>query len=395
MNIHSSFQDISLSKIVEVSEAAREAAPKFEQNTGKPFIFFQRGEVGFDTPTYITNALYEAMQKGLTKYPKSGGEKWFKKAVLHMLHLEGLEVDKNHVICTHGGQEGLQLTFSLFRGSVTAGFGPCWSCMLDNIFPYSQTNFVPIPLRHEDGFQVHWDEVERVVKTADIFYFNTPHNPTGKVFSRDETERLSHICKKHGVLLVADEAYKDIVFDGDHFSALKLENTDVISVFSFSKSFAATGLRVGYTVSRNPDLISKLIKGEYTQTAGVATPLQYAFAEALNNDEERDKWFDMYLPELRARRDCLCDTLDPAFLTTKAQGAFYCFIDLNRFIPKAVQDRDQYLLDLFMRNGIAIVPGSAFGRDYSGYIRLSFSTLDCGLIEEGVRRTNELILSNV
>ena len=381
--IYKAFNNIGLSKIVEVSETARNTAPKYEQETGKPFIYFQRGEVGYDVPGYIRHALTDALSKGLTRYPKSGGEPWFKDAVIAHLEEDGItNIKKENVLCTYGGQEGLQLIFSLFRGCRVAGITPCWSCMLDNIFPYADIEFIQVPLT---DYEVDWNKVENALKHADIFYFNTPHNPTGKVFSEEEVRRLVALCASYNVFLVSDEAYKDIVFEGTHFSPLKVSDS-VFSAFTFSKTYCATGLRTGYAVCRDPDLIQKLVRGEYTQTAGVATPLQYAFKEALRQKGARDNWISSYMKGLTERRDALVNNLDTMKISSP-DGAFYCFVDLNDYIPhQDVDDRDKYLLDLLMENGIAAVPGSAFGEGYEGFVRLSFSTLSADLVAEGAKR---------
>ncbi|KKM91797.1 hypothetical protein LCGC14_1224880 [marine sediment metagenome] len=385
--VYKAFENIGLSKIVEVSEAARNIAPVYEKKTGKPFIYFQRGEVGFDVPLYIQQALTDALSKGLTRYPKSGGEPWFKDAVVQHLEESGIiGLERENILCTYGGQEGLQLIFSLFRGSKVAGFTPCWSCMLDNIWPYADITFLPIPLV---DYEIDFDQVIEVLKEVSLFYLNTPHNPTGKVFSRKEIKLLASLCEKYDVLLVSDEAYKDIVFDGEHFSPLQLNSENVFSTFTFSKTYCATGLRTGYSVCRDTDIIQKLVRGEYTQTAGVATPLQYAFKEALQQTEIRNTWINFYMRELTTRKNALIDNLED-MKTSYPEGAFYCFVDLNDFVPTGI-DPDKYLMDLLIKNGIAAVPGSAFGKGYEGFIRLSFSTLNPDLVAEGAKRLCEIV----
>ncbi len=285
MRIHPTFANIGLSKIVQVSERARLLAPDFEKKSGRPFIYFQRGEVGYPLAPFILDGLREAIEKGWTKYPKSGGESFFKDAVVNDLaarDITGLKPD--NILATMGGQEGLQLLFSYFRGRACAGFTPAWSCMFDNIFPYTETNFIPIPLHAQNGWAIDFAAVERTLPRVDTFYFNSPHNPTGRVFPRADIERLCALCQKYGVLLICDEAYKDLAYTGEHFSPIqdpRWENVAVVN--TFSKAFAATGFRIGYTVSRRTDLIESLTRAEYSQTAGIPTPIQFAFSKALSN----------------------------------------------------------------------------------------------------------------
>jgi aspartate aminotransferase len=394
MRIDPGFQNIRLSKIVEVSERARDAAPQFEKRTGLPFIYFQRGEVGGSPPPFLGQEVQEAIAQGFTKYPKAGGEPVYKQAVAERLASDDrIEVGSGEIVATMGGQEGLQLIFSLLRGGTCAGFTPCWSCMFDNILPYTQTRFVPVPLIAEEGWAIDFALLESVLPGVDSFYLNTPHNPTGRVFAPEEIERIHGLCVKHNVLLIADEAYRDLVYVGEHLSALSLDSTGlVVSVNTFSKAMAATGFRVGYTVCRNTKLIEQLTRGEYTQTAGVPTPLQHAFAKALRRPE-RPGWLRGYRAEMTRRREALVAGLDARFNASAPQGAFYCFIDLRKVSPAwadgLVAEREA--TERLFNAGVAVVPGSAFGEGFAGYARLSFSTMPGPQITDGARRFGEAL----
>jgi len=148
----STFEKLKLSPIVTISERAKETAPKYEQLTGKTFVYFQRGEVGFDTPEYIIQAITEAAtKKKLTKYPKSGGEIWLKDAVIKHTHEIGIEgITQENILCTQGGQEGLELVFKLFEGRKVAGFSPIWPGMIEAILPYTNCEAILLPLEEKD-----------------------------------------------------------------------------------------------------------------------------------------------------------------------------------------------------------------------------------------------------
>lgn len=395
-NISPAFKNIVLSKIVKISEIVREKKEEFEKSKGKPFIQFQRGDIGIPTPDYIKKAVNDALQKGLTNYPKSGGENFFKDAVIEHLKEMGIKnIGRENIMATYGGQEGLQLVFSLFRGSKCIAFSPCWSCMLDNIFPYSETNYKLLPLK--ENFEIDFEKFEKSIKNAEILYLNNPHNPTGKVFTYEELERINYLCKKNDVLIVSDEAYKDILFDGNKFySILEFDNDNVLSVFTFSKTFSATGFRIGYTVSRIPSIIEKMTLGDYSQTAGVVTFLQYAFKEALLNKEEREKWLNSFLKELSERRDVAYEELK-SFIDDvyKSGGTFYFFIDFKKLLKKKIKGNvEDYIVNSLIEEGVAVTPGSAFGKDFSGYARISISTLGKELIREGIKRIKNFFLNN-
>lgn len=397
MEYNKSFKDIGLSPIVEISEKAKEIAPEFEKRTKKPFIYFQRGEVGFDTPLFISENINKAISNGMTKYPKSGGEYYLKDAIINMLHEDGIEeITRENIVITHGGQEGLQLVFNLFEGATVASFFPIWSCMLENILPYSKNSkLISIPFKEEGGkFKIDFRGLDEILENCDILYLNNPNNPTGKVFNLYELKTINDLCLKHNVKIVSDEAYKDIVFDGENLiSSLSLYGDHIISVFTFSKTFAATGFRIGYVVSRDKNLIEKLIRGDYTQTAGVPSFIQYAFSEGIKDINKRTSWIKNMSSVLQERRDIIFKELHPIFKDDliKPEGGFCFFLNLNKFSDK-VGDTEEKIMNTFMKNGIAVVPGSSFGNPKSDkYIRVSYSALNTELVTEGVKRIKEIL----
>lgn len=395
LNYNKTFTKLKLSPIVAISERAKDSAPAYEKSTGKQFVYFQRGEVGFETPKYILDSITEAAtQKKLTKYPKSGGEIWLKDAIIdHMNELQIDSISRDNILCTQGGQEGLELVFKLFEGKKVGAFSPIWCGMIETILPYSSCEPILLPLENKNGeLKINISKLEKTIKEVDAFYLNSPHNPTGKVFSKQEIETIAELCAKNKVLLVSDEAYKDILFDKNkHHSLLEYPNENIVSVFTGSKTFAITGLRVGYTISRNKELINLLTKGQQTQCAGVAPIIQYALKTALENKFEKNKWIEEFNCELQKRRDLIFEGLKPIFEDIyKPQGAFYFFLNLNKYLL-GTQDKDKYLLDKLLENGIAVVNGGAFGKEHQGYARLAFSTLTQNAVKEGIERLKEAI----
>ncbi|MBI4440855.1 aminotransferase class I/II-fold pyridoxal phosphate-dependent enzyme [Candidatus Woesearchaeota archaeon] len=388
-----SMENVGMSPIVSISELVKTKANEFRMRTGKDFILFQRGEVDFPTPQYIKDAARKALDDNRTKYPLSGGEVPFKEAILRKLHdingANGLSL--SDIVVTYAGQEALQLSFNLFRGERGAGFSPCWSCALENFAPYTEVDFTEVPLRED--FSIDWKTLEPVLKSGiRFFYYNSPHNPTGKVFKEEETRKIADLCYRNGVYLLADEAYERIVYEGKHFSASAIDLENIISCFTLSKTYAMTGWRLGYLVTRHPR-ISQLVKlGNYSQTAGVATFLQYAGKEALDNREEEAKAVTAMVTEFKARRDVLYDGLRASGIDVqKPEGAFYMFPNFGRHIPKGVE-HDKYIFNLLMEHGIATVYGSCFGKGFGDNIRLSFSTTPVPVIQDAIGRFRKLFL---
>jgi aspartate aminotransferase len=387
-------ENIRLSPIVAISEEVNKKAAE----TGKEFILFQRGEIGFSTPQYIVDAMIDAINQGLTKYPVSGGHIKLKKAVIQKLgdfnNIKGLEPE--NIIITHGGQEGLQLAFQLFEGQKGVGFAPVWSCVLENFVPYAKTNFVQIPLA--DDFSVDYDVLEKEIKDAAFLYLNTPHNPTGKIFSKEEIEKIIGICSKYNVWVLSDEAYERITFDGKpHYSPMQFDYENIISVYTFSKTYAMTGWRLGYLVCRNKHLTNVMKLGDYTQTAGVPTYTQFAGAEALLNTEKESESFGKFMDEFCLRRTAMYEglkSIDGVKLPIKPEGAFYIFPDFSEFVPKNLSKEESklYIFNKLMDGGVATVYGSCFGKYFQNNLRFSYSTTNLQQIEEGVNRIKKALL---
>lgn len=381
-------EDIRMSPIVSISEEARSRSQEFEKS-GRKFVFFQRGEIDFPTPAFIVDAAKRGLDRGLTKYPKSGGEDFFKDAVVRRLNADhGItDIEPAHVVATYGGQEGLELSFKLFsRG---AGFSPAWSGALENFVPFAQIDFEEVPLNRD--FSVDYDRVERAVRGRDFFYLNNPQNPTGKVFSKEELLRIVDICTRNGVFVIGDEAYEKIVYDGvEHWSLARVRQENVITVFTLSKTYAMTGWRLGYAVTRHAHIAKLLRLGNYTQTAGVTTFLQYAAAEALNNLEESRRAISTMVEEFQRRRDALYEGLKdlPGVVVDRPAGAFYMFPNFTDLIPRdlAGEERNHWVYRQLMAEGVATVYGSCFGHHFTDNIRISFSATPVPLVREAAER---------
>lgn len=387
--------NIRMSPIVSISEEVRRRAPEFKAATGKDFVLFQRGEIDFQTPQYIVNATKKALDSGYTKYPKSGGEDTFKDAVIKKLEYynKATGFDRENIVCTYGGQESLELSFKLFEGKKGVGFAPCWSCVLENFVPYCGTDFHQVPLLSD--FSIDFDRLDKALEGASFFYLNTPQNPTGKLFTKEEVTSIAELCLKHGAYLISDEAYEAVLFDNEtHFSPTSLEYENIISTFTLSKTYAMTGWRLGYLVTRDKRIPKLLKLGNYTQTAGVTTFLQHAAAEALNNQEESRRSVGLMVNEFEKRRDFFYEGLKSidGLKVAKPKGGFYFFPDFSAFIPEHIsgEERKLYVYNLLMNEGVATVYGSCFGNYFDDYIRFSFSTTPVHVIEEGLFRMKKI-----
>jgi|GEM_PF-770395 len=389
-------KNIKISRIVKISERAAEREEEFKKK-GIDLIRFQRGELDLETPQYIKDALSDAAQnEEYTKYPKSGGNAFFKDAILEKIERDNCigGVSRENILATYGGQEGLQLAFSLLEGWNGAGFSPCWSCVLDNFIPYSGVNFRQVPLLED--FSVDFSLLEKTMKEVDFFYLNNPHNPTGKVFSEEEVREIANMSKKHNLVMISDEAYEKIIYEGKkHFSAASLPFDNIISCFTLSKTYAIPGWRIGYSVTKNKEIAHVHFRRmDYTQDAGVSTPLQYAASVALRNKEKSDESIRQIVKEFQMRRDVLIDELKSVhgIGVNKPEGAFYVFPNFSKVIPSNLkkEERREYITDLLMEKGVVVVPGDGFGNYFDDNVRLSFSYTPVPVIKESGKRFREI-----
>lgn len=386
--------NLKMSPIVSISELVRNVAPGFRERTGEDFVYFQRGEIDFATPDYITAAAKRALDAGYTKYPKSGGEPVLKSALVRKMARvnDAQNLTTDNIVVTYGGQEALELAFKLFEGKPGAGFAPTWSCILENMVPYNRIDFREVPLNAD--FSIDWDLLEAQLKEVAFFYLNTPQNPTGKVFSKAEVTGISDLCEKYGVYLIGDEAYERIILEeGAYFSPAAIEKPHIISCYTFSKTYAMTGWRVGYLVCRDEKLCNLIRLGNYSQTAGVVTFLQHAAAEAIDNVEAETRALAPMMEAYKRRRDLLFTELNKldGISVPKPEGAFYFFPNFSALIPEDLEGeaREKYVFQKLLDAGVAVVYGGCFGSHFVDNVRISYSCADESQIMTAIARIKQ------
>ena len=209
-----------------------------------------------------------------------------------------------------------------------------------------------------------------LTETTRVIYVNTPSNPTGDVLSRKALESMARFAIEHNLIVIADEAYEDLVYEGEHVSIASLPGmfARTITVFTMSKSFAMTGWRIGYIVADEPfmEFLRKIV---LVSVNGVSTPTQYAAVAAVNAPQD---YFVPIRDEYRKRRNILVRALNEAgFRCLTPPGAFYLFPDVRERLGNDSWKAMEALLD---RTKIASVPGAVFGPEGEGHLRVSFST---------------------
>lgn len=346
---------------------------------------FEGGEPFNQTPEYIKAAMTLALAENRTRYAPSSGIQELRAAIADKLRERNrIPAGEENVIVMSGGMQGL---FGSFQSVVNPGeevlvFSPFWTPIKDLIAHcQGRTVLVPTQEARASGFAATL--ARYVTERTRAIYYNTPQNPSGVVFTREEAQAVARFAQEHELIVLADEAYEDLVYEGEHVSIASLEGMmeRTITNFTFSKSYAMTGWRIGYTVATEP-WMTGLRKTLLYSSNGVSTPTQWAALAALTTASD---FLEKTRAAYRQRRDLLLAGLNELGLScNKPAGAFYAFPDVTR-ISTDSREAAEILLD---RAQVATVPGIVFGAHGEGHLRFSFSTtletIEAGL--ESMRR---------
>ena len=354
---------------------------------GQRVLQLEGGEPFIGTPDFVKEAMKAALDASQTRYAPSSGIPQLLEALREKLaRKNGVTVTANDVIITSGGAHGL---FCAFQASVNPGdevmyFAPYWTPIHDQV-RYSGGVEVRVPWDDVRGGDVRAALEARVTPNTRVLYVNTPANPSGDVLSREQLTGIADFAKAHDLTVISDEAYEDLLYDGEHVSMASLPDMfqRTISVFTFSKSFSMTGWRIGYVVAPEAFMgfIRKLVLNSIN---GVSTPTQHAALAAVTHDP---RFFDTIREEYRRRRDLLVDGFRNAgFACLTPPGAFYAFPDVR---ARLGNDSWQAMETLLERTSIASVPGAVFGPEGEGHLRMSYST-SMEVLEEAVEALRSL-----
>lgn len=334
------------------------------------------GEPDIQPPQDMIDAFKAALDKGYNKYGPSAGVKELRVAIAKSLKRFRTDVAFENIIVTAGATEGMMIACGtivdegdevLVPNPGFIVYGPDVALAGGRPVEYS--------LRHENSFLPDIEEIKSLItpKTKAIIV-NSPSNPTGTVFPRDSVKALAEVATDAGLYILSDEVYHNFVYEGEHCSFARFHD-DTIIVDSFSKTFAATGWRIGY-VATSKEIVQQLSKVQYYTLACPPTPTQYAVLEGMRMESSYRKEL---LETFRRRRGIVMRKLAeiPSFSTTPVTGAFYVF-------PKYSQDiqSEEFAMSILKR-GVICAPGSAFGSLGEGHLRFSYANSDEN-IEKGL-----------
>lgn len=369
-------------------------------------VSLAQGIPSFDTPPFIKRRAETALKRGVVaKYSLSPGLPELRELIEISLAKENMFYDwQKEILVIAGSIEGITATVMAITepGDEIIVPTPTYTSYRE-VINLAGCKPVFVPLNEEQGWAVQPDAFKRAItpKTKAIFYCN-PNNPTGTIFSKDQLLAMAELAKKHDLFLISDEVYKDFVFSENKekiFSLAELPELrkKVIRIFSFSKSHAVTGWRIGYLHS-DETVVAEILKVHDSLVTCAPVISQYAAMGAL---EMKERDLDWYLKKYQARRDLICarlDRLSHIFGYIRPSGAYFVFPKINpevinKYFPENKEKnwgegREDlswhFCLSLLDKIQVAFVPGIAFGPNGAGHVRISF-----GRSEEDINRAFE------
>jgi aspartate aminotransferase len=352
------------------------------------------GEPDFDTPLNIQQAGIQAINDGLTRYTPVDGTTDLKNAIIEKFKRDNnLNYSLTEVMVSSGGK---QVFYNLCQSVINPGDeviipSPFWVSYPDMVL---LADGVPVIVETgiEENFKISPEQLENAITDrTKLFVINSPSNPTGAVYSKEELVALAKVLEKHPhVMIITDDIYEHIRWNNDPYYNILMVNSSLkdrtIVLNGVSKAYAMTGWRIGYAAG--PEAIIKSMKKVQGQsTSNPCSIAQAAAVEALNGDQS---FIQMMVDEFKMRHDYLVENLNKidGVDCPTSDGAFYSFPKVEKLIQRLGLKNDIEFSTLCLEKlNIALVPGSAFGAD--GYVRFSFAT-SMENIQTAVQKLSEL-----
>lgn len=334
---------------------------------GRDIINLAVGEPHFEPPPSVIAATKAALDEGKTRYSTVRGLPELGEAIAH--RFDGYTAENIQI--TNGAKQALYSIFQVLcdPGDEVMIFSPFWVSFSRQV---ELAGGVPrlVPTKEH---QPEIAAIEAAVTPRTVaLIVNTPNNPTGAVYPRAILAQIVELAEKHGFWLISDEAYEDFVYDdAEHVSLFEFEavRERLFVVRSFSKSFAMTGFRVGYTAAPAP-MIAAMTKFQSHMASNVCTFAQYGALAALSEDGQ---WLAAHLDELRRKRDKVYAFVSKWSDCVRPQGAFYLFPDVSKQLRPG-EGAEDFCADILKDTEVALVPGDAFGME--NHIRISYAVAD-------------------
>ena len=354
-------------------------------------ISFTIGEPDFLTPPNIVEAAKKALAEGKVKYAPNAGLPELREAVSRdLLRTHGVHYDpEREIVITPSGMDTLRLAAMavLDDGDEMIVNDPCWANH-PNHSKMAHGKPVMVPVHETDNFFYNLEELETfVTPRTKAILLNTPNNPTGAVMSEEELIRFCEFCKKHDLIVISDEVYYNIIFDGLKFkSPAMVEGMKerVVISQSFSKTYAMTGWRLAFAAGP-ADIIEAMGLLNENSISCVNTFVQWAGIEALEGTRQ---YIDAMVAQFQNRRDIVYKEINAidGLSCVKPRGAFYAFVNIRG----TGLSSEEFATRLLEEKHVGLVPGTGFGASGEGFVRISYAT-STENIREGIRRIGEFV----
>jgi len=349
------------------------ARAKALERQGKEIIHLEIGEPDFDTPRNIKEAAVKALYAGYTHYVPAAGIPELREAIAeHISKTRNIPVDPEEVVVTPGAKPIMffAILACVERGDEVLYPNPGFP-IYESMINFVGAKPVPIPLKEENDFRLDHEYVKaKITKKTKMIILNSPENPTGGVLTKEDLKVIADcIAGRDDVIVLSDEIYSRIIYEGNHESIASLpgmkEKTIILD--GFSKTYAMTGWRLGYGVMRK-DLAEKITQLMVNSNSCTCAFVQMAGVEALKGPQDS---VEKMVEEFKKRREVIVSGLNniKGITCKKPKGAFYVFPNIKG-VGKKSKEFSDYLLN---EAGVAVLPGTSFGKYGEGYLRISFA----------------------
>ncbi|MFW6304236.1 MAG: pyridoxal phosphate-dependent aminotransferase [Candidatus Saliniplasma sp.] len=352
---------------------------------GRDMVRFEIGQPDFDTPDNVKEAAKKALDEGFTHYVPTMGIPQLRKAIQEDIEkTRGFKPDLDQVIVLPGAKPGLffGLLSTIERGDEVIYQDPFYFTY-DSMIGYLGAKKVPIPLYEEDEFRMTPEHIhERISDDTKLILLNSPSNPTGGVLTKKDVQAIAEMAEEHDAYILSDEIYSKMLYEGnEHYTPGYLDECKerTILIDGFSKAYSMTGWRLGYAVAPK-DVVHKMDLLLADSVSCTTSFVQRGGVEALKNGQD---FVDHIMGHFTKRRKAIVEGLNevPGFSCIYPKGAFYVFPNIKKTSMKS-EELANYMIE---EAGVCLLPGTAFGEQGEGFLRLSYaSSLD--EIEEGIRR---------
>jgi aspartate aminotransferase len=350
------------------------------ERQGREIVHLEIGEPDFDTPGHIKEAAKRALDAGATHYGPSAGLPELREAIArHISATRSISVSPEEVVVTPGAKPIMFFTILALagRGDEVIYPNPGFP-IYESVVNFAGAVPVAIPLREENGFGFDLEVFERSVSDrTKLIIINSPENPTGGVLERGQLERIATIAARRDIPVLADEIYRDFLYDGQFMSITGMPGMRerTILLDGFSKSYAMTGWRLGYGVMPR-DLAEHVTRLMVNSASCTASFVQLAGIAALEGDRGP---VERMVAEFKRRRDLFVDGLNtlPGVKCARPRGAFYAFPNVTGTGRSSSEVAERLLAEA----GVASLSGTAFGAHGEGYLRFSYANSEANLLK--------------